>query len=530
MKKLICLLLALMMVLALCACGSSSSQSTADSAAADTTAAADTSAAAADGDRVLRIGTTETMQSYSPTATGGRMMNVAYEYLITKDEDGNFVNWLAEDIEWVDNMTLQIKVRDDVTFQDGNPLTGEDVLYSLYYASADRTSMTADKFAHVDYDASYVEDDGLTVVLKMKDEYSFMYSWLAMAVITEKATASELASDEPTWWDEPISTSAYVLTENVDGSHCTFKLRDDYWDTENMPQWDEITFYYYANATAMFIAFENGELDVVFNVDSSDYDRAVAGETANADTVGTSLVAVNSPLNICLGAYCEYFQDAKVREAIFHAIDPDAIGTVAYGSLYTTADSLLSDQFGDAYESQGGYEYDVELAKQCMAESSYPDGFEITWMVQEVDSLALEVVQAELAEIGITLNVETYDFATLLQNLLVPGNTDAAFWGGQRNSVDACEAISPYYNGNALTCTRIMDEDYNALYNSLPTIFDTDEQNEVLHEMQQWHHENMWIYPVVTVNQAYVYDASKVDFHMTDISLSRVQYDITLVA
>ena len=107
MKKTICLLLVLASLFALCACGA---QNEAKPAAGDAAPAAQDDAAAApsEGKRILRIVTTETAQSYSPTDSGSLHLYLAYEFLSTADENGVISPWLAEEITWLDETTMKI--------------------------------------------------------------------------------------------------------------------------------------------------------------------------------------------------------------------------------------------------------------------------------------------------------------------------------------------------------------------------------------------------------------------------------------
>ena len=559
----IALLLAVIMVMALTACGSSSKTEPAEteapeSAPAEETAAAEeeapesapaeetetaeeeapesapaeeaetaeADAAESAGKKVLRIGTIETAQSYSLIDEGSLPMYLSYEYLVKSDRNGDTIPWLAEEVVWVDELTMRIKLRDGIYFANGEQMIGEDVLYSMYYVAYTPGSILSDKFTLVDYDASYVEDDNLTVIVKVKEPYYVLSTWLVKLGITDKSTVENRASNDPDWWDKPVSSSAYEIVENVDGSHVTFRLRDDYWDKEHMPQWDEIIFNYFSNATAMFIAYENGELDLVLKADYKDYDRALAGDIAKADSTSCYAVTVNGPQQFILGAYCEYFKDPKVREAFTHALDTDAIGMVAYGSLYHAGlESIVSPQFEGAYEAQGLNVYDPELARQCMAESNYPDGFDIKCIAMDSDGPALEVVKENLAAIGVNLNVETYDFATMLANVLTPGSTDVGFWGGTLHSVDVYEAISPFYDSEAITTSRILDPEFNALYYSIPGIADKDELNEVVKEMQRWIYKNMWIIPVCEVSYAIIYDNTVLQCNLPNLAVSFIQYE-----
>ena len=508
MKKCIALILSLAMLLALCACGGSQ-QTDSESAAADSGSAA--AEPAADGEKVLRIGLIESSQSFSPTDNGGLPLNLAYEFLATTDAGGTLTPWLAESIEWVDDTTIKIVLRDGIYFQDGDQMTGEDVLYSIYYAANAVGYELSKHYVCVDFDQSYVEDDGLTVILKTSYVYAPLYTWLAAVCLVNKSAVQNTASDDPSWFDTPSTSSAYELVENVDGAHCTFRARDDYWDADNQPQWDEITFYYYSNATAMFIAFENGELDLVLKPDYKDYERALEGDIVPADTTSCYSVEINSVAAVTLGSYCEYFQDPKVREAVAHCLDAEGIAAVVYGSLVKTGmTSILAEDFTGKYESVGSFDYDVEYAKQCMAESNYPDGFTIHCVAMNTDETMMQVVQAELAEIGIELEIEVYDFMTWIQLTQVEGSTDISVLAGTQN-FDASAALSSYSIESMLTGTRVTDPDFNELLSAINSTVDQDAQNELYHELQELAYEQMWIIPLFQCSYGIVYNNTVLD-------------------
>lgn len=281
----------------------------------------------------------------------------------------------------------------------------------------------------------------------------------------------------------------------------------------------------------MFIAFENGELDLLLKADSKDYDRALAGNVAHPETTSCYTVTINSLMSATLGAYCEYFEDAKVREAVAHALDAEAIALVAYGSLAQAGvSSFLSPMFTGAYESQGIDQYDVEYAKQCMAESAYPDGFSIHCIALNTDSLALEVAKENLAAIGIDLNVDIYDFSAWAAALLTPGATDFTLLAGA-SSIGPYEAIFSYSANNALTGTCVLDPRFNELLDALPATFDEDEVNEMLKELQRLVYEQKWIIPLFEVSYAICYDNTVLSCDLTSCSTcSYVQFDCVPVS
>ncbi len=521
MKRLLPLLLALVMLFSLAACSKTESPAAPNANPNNTDSNATNAAETSAGDKILTIGSIEAAQSYSPIDPGSLSFYMAYEFLSRYNPDGTTYPWLAESLGYVDELTYQIKLRDGIYFANGNKMTGEDVLYSIVYAATAVGSILAEKFVCLDLDACRVEEDGMTVTLILKTPYAFLDLWMPKVALTEKAGAEALGSSDPQWWDQPISSSAYMIKENVDGSHVTLVARDDYWDKENMPEWEEVTFRFFSNATAMFIAFENGELDMLYKADSNDYQRALAGDVANPDTTKCYTIGPRSALLLCLGPYNEYFQDPKVREAVAHAIDTDGLASVMYGEYLANLDSIISPSLA-GYVPQGQYEYDLEYAKQCMAESAYPDGFEVMMIGEVANALLAEVLQAQLAEIGISLVIENYDFPTMIGKLVTPGACDIGFWGGGLSSFTPFDTFTPLHDGNGLSVTHILDEEWNAMYDELPLIYDATQRDELYAEMQQWHYENIWSIPLFEPQFTVVYNSEAVDCQLNDLTVDYV--------
>ncbi|MCD7769338.1 MAG: ABC transporter substrate-binding protein [Oscillospiraceae bacterium] len=540
MKKLSSILLLFAMLFSMAACTSKDTTSAdeteteteTEAAAETTTAEAEETAEAGDpqdSEYILRIGTTETSQSYSPWDIQTLYGYLAYETLTYNTEDGGQEMWLAEYVEWIDDTTLQIKLRDGIYFSNGEQMNGEDVIYSFYIQATSASSQYVDKLTCIDFDASYVEDDGLTVNLVLYEVNAVLDSMLPKIPLTDKSEASDRTENDSAWWDNPITSSAYEIVENVDGSHVTFRLREDYWDTENTPLWDEITCYYYSNATSMFIAFENNELDIVLQPEYNDFERALSGDVTSPDTTSTLQVSTRNAQLLIMSEYKEEFQDPKVREAVAHALNADDIATVRYGTLYKAGlDSVLSSSF-DAYVSQGTYEYNVEYAKQCMAESNYPDGFDITVVSDSGSTTIWEVVQAQLAEIGINVTIETYDYATMISKYMEEGGTDMAMMGGDITSYNPYDTLNTYNDSATLAILRILDEGYNALYDAIASTVDEDARNEIYAEMQAWFYENCWIIPLYEPELGIVYNNSVLECSLLDLTCDRLQYACTPV-
>ncbi|MGI5971269.1 MAG: ABC transporter substrate-binding protein [Oscillospiraceae bacterium] len=513
MKKILAVLLALLMI-GLCACGGQNGNKATDSPAQTGKAAEPAVGEAAEAEddyRVLRVGTMDSGGSFDPwSGTSGPQNYLAFETILMRTGTGEYEPWLAESVEWVDDTTLEIKLRDDAYFADGDQVLGEDVVYT-FYKSATAASVMAVHFSNIDFEASTVSEDGLTVTFKLKQPYGPLMAYMDIPYVVNKSACEDWGPSDERWWDSPPTSSAYEIVENVSGSHVTFRLREDYWNKDRMPQWDEIVINFYSNPTAMFIAFETGEIDIVLGVQNNDVDRLKSGDIQNAENIAYKQIPSKASYLLCMSPYKEEFNDIKVREAIAHVIDQDAIGAVAFGGEYLKSDSVICEGV-NFYKSTGLYELDTEYAKQCMAESAYPDGFEINVVTMESDAPIWEVIQGCLAPLNISVNFQSYDMATSIGLWMQEDGSDCMLItaaGGNVTREPYADLSANWQNG-MLCPARVLDPEYNEIFSKFVYTADTAVREEYCGKIQQWLHDNYHCIPCGQPVYTFAYRSDKV--------------------
>lgn len=513
MKKIGCFFCAILLLLSAASCGSSQNDNTSSTRETETSEEVvpannsenDESVQtqpAGNEPLILHAGIVDTTASFSPVSSGNILAkNMVYDTLLRMDDEGNLYPWVADSLEITEDEMI-ICLKDNVYFNNGEKLTGEDVVYSFYSYTSNPSSSYGSKFACINFDETTISDDGLTVTFKLDYIYQPMKYYIPKVYLLDKSTCENWASDEPGWWDSPVSSGAYEVAENIDGSHCTLQLREDYWNRDALPQWDEVIINYYTNATAMFIAFENDELDIALDLDEKDYARLLSGDTANADHASCAALGNGGTHLLILDSYCEYFDDPKVREAIAHAIDYDSLMSAVYGSLGKTGCGSICGSDNLYYEYQGEYTFDLDYARQCMAESAYPDGFTCNIVSMNSYSTEWEILQAELDEIGIKLEISLYDNPTVIQMYMQEGSTDMTVIDNESNSRHPSECIDMFNDNSFLATHRIFDPYYNELYNASTSTFDENEVSDIFREIQKWFFENMRVIVLGEVSNA----------------------------
>ena len=417
------------------------------------------------------LGSTYNPQGAQGTTVPTMLLNEVYDYLFMYDGDaGNdFYSYILEEWHQEDDTTFVMTIRDGAYFctKDGKyaDVTGEDILFSLK-AYVDNFSNFSAHFLPYNYDASYVSDDGRTVYLKSDEPYGPM---LRTIPIICKKWVEENGWDSELWASDPCGSGPYTAGEFVSGSKVSCVIRDDYWNKEyRQTPVKEYVVHMYTEVSTMYIDLEMGKLDIALGLDSQDYDRCIAEKPENL-AVETYHSAVLWQLGLG-GGDCEALADPVVREAIAYAVDWNAVGEACFGSMYAPAYGCVSPN--SPYFTEGlvpGYTFDQDHARQILADAGYKDGDIVFNNVNfGKQAKVAEAVQAYLSQVGITMEVETFEFLTTLQSWMGVGEPicDTAF-NDQTDATGEPTDNMGHYSARteaAFPCLICTDETWNNLY------------------------------------------------------------------
>lgn len=502
MKKFLAFAMALSMILSLAACGNggNSNNGGGTNAPADTQSAGETPAPA-EGDasgqdsgepETLRVGTLDSTDTFDPCSNSdcGLGLMMVFDTVLKLNYDTMEVEpCIATDWNWVDDTTLELTIREGVTFSNGDELTPEDVLYSLSRFVYENNQFDPG-YDNINFDACTIDGNKLTLVLNEIDA-DFLLN-LANDRWASVVNEEYVKANPDSWWDAPVGSGPYTCVENVDGSHSTYQVREDYWG--EIPDAETVIINNYSESTTMIADFENGDLDIALDVSETDYLAAQDG--AYGADVQTATFKTWDLLAVCLPQYMDCFQDIRVREAISLALDTTAITNAVYGSLGTVADSILIEGC-DFYQSIGVHEYDPDRAKELLAEAGYGDGMTLTCVIPSMptNDKCAEIVQAYLKEVGITMEVESYDFATAIPILMADG-TDVSIFGTGGGTYTASLITNTLGKNSTNSGARVSDAGFNDPLDAAITSLDESVRQEKYTEAAQWAYDNYWTLPI----------------------------------
>ncbi len=495
-KKWSSLALALIMSLSLAACGSPTNESPAPGSSDGNGSSTEP--------KTLTVGTMDATDTFDPCSNAdcGLGLCLVYDTILKLNYETMEVEpCIATEWEWVDDTTLQLTIRDDAVFSNGDTLTPEDVLYSLSRFVYENNQFDPG-YDDIDFDNCTIEGNVLTLKL-LQPSADFLYS-LANDRWASVVNEEYVKANPDSWWDAPCGTGAYTCDENVEGSHSSYTRRDDYWG--DLPDAETITIRHYSESTTMIADFENGALDMALNVSEDDYLTAQDG--GYGDDVETAMFNTWDLLALCLPEYNATFDDIRVREAISLALDTEAITNAVYGSLGQVADSILINGV-NYYTSIGVHEYDPDRARELLAEAGYADGLDMLCVIPNTptNESCATIIQAYLREVGINMTVESYDFATAIPILMANG-TDISIFGTGGGTYLASMILDTIGQNSTNGGSRVTDEEFNSHIEAARVSLDEETRQEEYTAAQQWAYDNYRTLPIAYAQAASLYHSN----------------------
>jgi peptide/nickel transport system substrate-binding protein len=340
-----------------------------------------------------------------------------YEGLVKLDATGKVVPLLAE--SWkvsANGHVYTFVLHKGVQFQNGDPLTAGDVVYSIERVlkpPSGKPHPHADDMAPV-RSVKAVNRTTVRVSLKQRSN-GWLYAMAGPAgVILDQKAVATIAT-------KPVGTGPFSVSAFISGYSVTLAKNPTYWGTPAGV--DKVDFRYYADPNALANAELAGDVDIIDNVLAPELVKQFTDDPGKYTVVqgltnGKVLLSMNNsrpPLNKKL-----------VRQAINYAIDRKALIKTAYagyGKLIGTHASPADPWFLDLANT---YPYDPAKAKRLLVQAGYPKGFTVTLQVPPVGyaTASSTVVQSALAQVGITVKLQKVDFKLWLDQVFTHANYD----------------------------------------------------------------------------------------------------------
>ncbi|MGW8267467.1 MAG: peptide ABC transporter substrate-binding protein [Longimicrobiales bacterium] len=399
----------------------------------------------------------------SPDAAGGRkILRVAYEReidvlnaftsqnladiafsmvegLVTADEHNAYVPVLAREIPTLENGLIVLNedgtvdmtwhLHEGVRWHDGEPFSSSDVCFTWRFVTAEG-SQTYNRHEYLGIIDCLMPDD-LTVVFRWDGVYGY-YAGLFEAVLPEHIlggrTVEEIVNYVPyNRGPEIVGTGPFEFAEWKAGEYIRVVRNEDYWRGAEYPRIDEIVWSFLPDSNTRLNAMTAGQYH---------YARLEPTQVREVEDVPgyeIHLVSSNTFMHFDVSVNLErgrqLFSDPRVRKALFHAIDRQAIADQLMEGTVTLADTPINPTSPYHNPDVVSYAFDPSLARRMLDEAGWiraPDGvrvkdeqrfsFVLLNRAGSADRIAIaQVIQAQLKDVGVEVRFETLESAAWTQ-------------------------------------------------------------------------------------------------------------------
>lgn len=366
-----------------------------------------------------------------------------YEGLIRRGPDLAIEPSLAESWEIIEPERWRFYLREGVTFHNGNPFTADDVVFSFERATSEGSDV-GNKVNGVlavervdDYTVDFVTDGPNPILTAEFD------TWYIM----DREWAEETGADIVTNVAEPDreffanrnanGTNAFMIQEHQPDVRTISVPNPDWWG-EADHNLTEVIFQPITSDATRVAALLSGEMDLVYPVPLQDQQRVDANDGTSAltgpelRTIFLGMDQARDELLYSSVTGTNPFQDRRVRQAFYQAIDVDAIRQVVMRGASTPSAAMVAPGINGFPTELERYPYDPDAARALLEEAGYPDGFEVQLNCPNDryvnDEAICQAVVGMLARIGVTVDLLAEPRSVYFGRILAQGGYDTSFY------------------------------------------------------------------------------------------------------
>ncbi|MBD1378946.1 ABC transporter substrate-binding protein [Metabacillus arenae] len=396
-------------------------------------------------DNILTFGmpvdmTTFDIHNHNTILTEAIHVNL-FNYLFKRDSNLEIKPDLVDTYKLVNDTTWEFTLKEGVTFHNGDAFTAEDVKFTLERVAKDESLKEHSQYKQI-------------VEVKVLEELKFQ-------IITDGPQPallnrlSRIGSGmlpkkyiEENGWEhflnKPIGTGPFEFKEWKRDEKIVLKPYDNYFEG-TVTDWEQLEFRKIAEDSTRVNELIAGGVDIVLNTPPNEIERIENSSEANVITSASNVVGL-----LALNQKEEFpTSDPRVREAIDLAIDKKALTEhILKGAGVPTRTRVTPGNFGDHPELFDTSLYDVEKAKDLLAEAGYSDGLELTlhapndryYKGKEV----VEAIAAMLSEVGIKVNIDLMEWSKFTEMRNAGANKEMFFAAYGNSLFDAATALDVY--------------------------------------------------------------------------------------
>jgi peptide/nickel transport system substrate-binding protein len=334
---------------------------------------------------------------------GWSVVHSVYDSLYQYGPDGKLEPLLAQAVPaLIDPKTYEIKLRDGITFHNGEPFDAKAVAFSVSKLLANKASDIAGLFSVI---TQVQEVDPLTVRLALSQPAP----WLPAQIAAWLAVLPPGYADANDYATKPVGTGPYRFAEWKPGERITLDVNPDYFagSPKGRPTAKRVTYRFVPDGTTRAADLLAGTAGLVRNVP---VDQVKPVENGGAKVLS---VPVSGSAWVRVPTDAAPFSDVKVRQALNYAVDVDAIVAALYGGNGQRLANFFAPGGLGFDPALAPYTFDPNKARALLSEAGYANGFDTTLDYAATDPRDLaEAIAGQLGDVGVRVKTQAQEIAT----------------------------------------------------------------------------------------------------------------------
>lgn len=420
----------------------------------------------------------ETLDPHATTVAASENIGtlVAERFVEYDYEKNEIVPVLAEEWRAVDDRTWEIKLRQGITFTNGEPMDAEAAKFSLERIQT-MPHETGRRLTSEGLAIEIVDDH--TLLLTTEEPFPFMIFELGRVSIVPPKYLQEVGDQE--YGLKPVGTGPFVVQEWVKGDHVTLVRNEDYWG--DLPALTKVTYRAIPEPSSRTAALQTGEADLITLVSLSDI--PTIEDDPNLEIVAHTS---NRSMFVRFDRSDPRLQDVRVRQAFNYAVDKEAIVEdllLGYG-VVLDGQPVGRHILGHNPDLEP-YPYDPDKAKQLLDEAGFDFNTPITLYTPHgryvADKETTEAIAGMLEAVGVQVDIQVLEWGVWIGKYNDRTLTPMTFIGIHTVYPDAFTLLNLHVSGTIGGMYN--NPEYDAIMQQAAVTVDPDERIQLYHQALQ---------------------------------------------
>ncbi|GAA0346632.1 glutathione ABC transporter substrate-binding protein [Oceanobacillus oncorhynchi subsp. oncorhynchi] len=425
-----------------------------------------------------------------------------FETLVKQNEEMELIPGLATEWRNVEDNVWEFELREGVTFHDGSTFNAEVAKANIERILDPDVGSSQSAMFEMITNIEVVDE----YTISIETDYPFaplpahlahpVSGMVSLGVIEEDYEAMEDGEDPGTIINaNPIGTGYFLFDEWKTGEYVRLVKNEDYWDGTALL--DSVTFKVVPEDLTRIAELNTGDSHISTPLSPSD-----VGQVELTDGVSINQQSSVSFAYIGFNMDKEPFNDQRVRQAVSMAVEKEQIIDGIYDGYGIVANGPIPPDLEGHDENVQDLEYDIEKAKELLAEAGYEEGFSTTiWTNDDRERMDTATnVQAQLAEIGVDAEVEVLEWGAYLERT-ANGEQDMFVLGWVTGTGDADYSVYPLFHSDSVGSpgnrTFTEDDELDSLIEEARQMPDEEKRADLYSQIQE---KLVDIAPTININ------------------------------